>query len=250
MIAQFRCLRLLLAILPLVLVACSSTRSSHDRVDVEPEVVRSVERFRKEYVLAPGDQVEIVVRRTPEVSRTVTVRPDGFITIPLVDDVRAGGLTPRELDQNLTRLLSERLVDPDVTVIASQVRQPIVYVTGEVNNGGAVVPLRDAPTAMQAITFAGGLRRSAAAGDVAVIRLNDEGFLELITVPPLASGQPGRSMALMALVLQPDDVIFVPESGRSQFARVLDDFVNRPLAGLNALVGTYVNFELVEELTQ
>lgn len=227
---------------------CVSPGTDVTAVEVSPAVVRSAVRFTKEYVLAPGDQVEIHVRRTPEVSRTVMIRPDGRISLPLLDEVEAAGKTPRELDALLTERLSERLIDPEVTVIAVQVRQPVVYVTGDVGQA-AVVPLREAPTAMQAIAFAGGLRRSAAERDIAILRLAEDGHLQAILVTPPGSGQVAPYMELRRTLLQADDVIFVPESTRSQVARGLDDFINRPLQGLNSLVGTYVNFRLVEEIT-
>lgn len=234
----------------LVTVSCVSARADVESIDVGPEVVRSATRFRKEYVLAAGDQIEIHVRRFPEVSRTVMIRPDGMISLPLIDDVPAAGRTLRTLDDELTALLGQRLVDPEVTVIAMSIRQPVVFVTGDVTNNATVVPLRDAPTAMQAITFAGGLRRSAAARDVTIIRLAEDGHLLALPVSVEGGGQPAPALALSRTILAADDIIFVPESGRSQIARILDDFVNRPLAGLNAIVGTYVNFELVRELNQ
>ena len=74
--------------------------------------MQSEARFRKEYVLVPGDQVEILIRRVPEVSRKVTIRSDGFISLSMLDEVSAAGLTPRELDAKLTGLFSARVVDP------------------------------------------------------------------------------------------------------------------------------------------
>jgi polysaccharide biosynthesis/export protein len=232
-----------------MLQGCASSRAGGAQVRVTPQVLQSETRFRKEYVLSAGDQIEVVVRRTPEASHTVTIRPDGHISLPLLDDVTAAGMTPRELDAKLTELFSARLVEPEVAVIATQVRQPMVYVVGDVTNTVAL-PLRDAPTAMQAITLAGGLRRSAAARDIAIIRLSDDGYLQAIPITVKGGGQPGPYMALMSSLLQPDDIIFVPENGRSQFSRLLDDLVNRPLFGINSLVQTFVNFRLVRELNR
>lgn len=231
----------------LLLPACVSPRTVKSQVPVEPQIVQSAIRFHKEYVLAPGDQVEVVVRQVPEVSRAVTIRPDGYISLPLLDDVSAAGLTPPALDEKLTVLLSARLVEPEVTVIASQVRQPVVYVTGDVN-APAAVPLRDAPTAMQAVAFAGGLRRSAAARDIAIIRLTEDGYIQAIPISVEANGQPGPYMALRSALLQADDIVFVPESGRSQLTRFLDDLVIRPVNAINGLLAIYVNFRFIQEL--
>lgn len=210
----------------------------------EPPIRQSKEQFRKEYLLAPGDQIEVSVRRVPEASRTVMLRPDGFISLPMIGDIQAAGLTVNELKEQLTRSWSERLVEPEVTVIALQVRQPVVYVTGDVNNPTAV-PLRNAATVMQAIALAGGFRRSAATKEVALIRLSDNGHVEAL--PLIASNQQkSLDLVLGSTLLKSDDIIIVPESVRSKFARFLEDFINRPLQGINAVAGTYATFKLIQ----
>ena len=236
--------------LPLLFLlgGCASARPS--KVDVPlPEPLQSQAKFRKEYVFAPDDQIEVVVQRTPEASRALVIRPDGYISLPLLGDVEAAGLTPRELDEKLTTLFAGRLLNPEVTVIALKVRQSVVYVTGEVGNPVAV-PLRDAPTAMHAIALASGLRKSAAGRDVTIIRLTPEGHVRAIPVGGGIGGQPGTFMSLRTAALQADDLIFVPESGRSQMARFLDDFVNRPLGSFQGIFSAYVNFRLVEKLNE
>lgn len=232
-----------------LLPACMSPRARKSQLAVEPRLVQSETRFRKEYVLAPGDQIDVLVRRASEVSRTVNIRPDGYISLPLLDDVRAAGLSPAELKAKLTQLFSARLVDPEVTVIANQVRQPMVYVAGDVGNPGAV-PLRSAATAMQAIGFTGGLRRSAAARDIAIIRLTEDGYVRAIPLVVEVGGQPGPYMTLRSTALQADDIIFVPENGRSQLARFLDDIVNKPLLTINSILGVYVNFKFIDVLSR
>jgi polysaccharide biosynthesis/export protein len=233
----------------LFLPGCVGTRAKVSQIPVPPEVVLSEARFRKEYVWAPGDQLEIVVRRVPEVSRTVIVRPDGYITLPLLDDVKAAGLTAAELKQTLTKSFSTRLVEPEVTVIALQVPPPVVYVIGDVVNNVSV-PLRNAPTAIEAIAYAGGFRRSSKLGDTTIIRLGEDGYIRAIPVSNAAGGQPGPVIGLRNALLQPDDIVFVPESGRSQVARFLDDIVNRPLTTLGGVLGLYFNFRLVQILTR
>jgi polysaccharide export outer membrane protein len=232
-----------------VQAACAAAHTNVDLVPLTPEVVQSSGRFRKEYVLAPGDQVEVLVRRVPEVSRGALIRPDGFISLPMLQDVAAAGLTARELSERLTKLFSARLLEPEVNVIPVQVRQAVVYVVGDVNNVVAV-PFRDAPTPIQAITLAGGFRRSAAARDITIIRLTEDGNLRAIVVDSTIAGQPGPYMTLRGAQLQSDDIVFVPENGRSQVTRFLDDFISRPLVAVNSIVGTVVNFRLIEELAQ
>lgn len=240
-----RCLSLFF----ILLTGCVSSRVKVAQVAVAPEVVATQARFRKEYVWAPGDQLEVAVRRTPEVSRTVTVRPDGFITLPLLDDVKAAGLTASELKAALTKALATRLTEPEVTVIAIQVPPPAVYVIGDVGNNLAV-PLRNASTPIEAITLAGGFRRSAKSQDTTIIRLGEDGYIRAISLPNTAGGQAGATIALRGFLLQPDDIVFVPENGRSQVARFLEDLVNRPVAAISGTVGVYFNFRLINLLTR
>lgn len=246
--AQLFCCGILLAGSTL-LSGCVSARTSVTPVPVQPQVLESALRFRKEYILAAGDQIEVAVRRVPEVSRNVTIRPDGFISLPMLQDVLAAGSTPRELAEKLTQLFSARLLKPEVNVLPLQVRQPAIYVVGDVNAPGTV-PFRDAPTAMQALAFAGGMRRSAAARDVAIIRITEDGFLRVIRVTADAKGQPGPYAALRSTSLLADDVIFVPESSRSQISRFFDEVLTRPIVTINSILGTYLNFRLVQEVSQ
>lgn len=241
---------LLCFLLLLLLVSgCVSPHPKVSQIPAAPQVVASEGRFRKEYVWTPGDQLEVSVRRVPEVSRTVVVRPDGYISLPLVDDVKAAGLTAEELKTTLTAKFAARLAEPEVTVIAIQVPPPVVYVFGEVNNNAAV-PLRSAPTAIEAITNAGGFRRSAKAKDSIIIRLGDDGFIHAIPVYDVAGNQPGPIMSLRGAVLMADDIIFVPENGRSQVTRFLDDLVNRPLSSVIGTLGVYLNFRLIRVTQQ
>ncbi|MCZ2156331.1 MAG: hypothetical protein LC114_20915, partial [Bryobacterales bacterium] len=76
------------------------------------------------------------------------------------------------------------------------------------------------------------------------------GYVQAIQVPVAVKGQPGPYMALRSTLLQPDDIIFVPETGRSQVSRMLEDFVNRPLVGVTSVLGVYVNFRFIEALTR
>ncbi len=153
------------------------------------------------------------------------IRPDGFISLPLLQEVKAAGLTPGELAESVRVALANRLLRPEVTVIPVTVRQPTVYVLGEVRAPGAF-PLRTAVTAAQAIALAGGSLRSAAEAAVTVIRLSDDGFLEAISVQSDSYfSQPGPFLALAATPLKADDIVFVPESGRSQVMRVMNDLL-------------------------
>jgi polysaccharide export outer membrane protein len=195
---------------------------------VKPEIVQSAVRFQKEYLLFAGDQIEISVWRVPELSRTVSIGPDGKVSLPLMQDVQAAGLTARELAEKVKAHLALRLLNPEVTVIPLSIRQPVVHVLGDVKNPSAI-PFRSAQTALQAIGQAGGLIRSSAAGDVTIIRLSSDGYLQAIPIDAQAGGQPGPYMGLGLVKLEPDDIVFVPESNRSQAVRFLSELVLTPV---------------------
>jgi len=240
----------LLLLTPSLTVGCASVRPTIADVAVPPAqetLLQSTERYQKEYVLLADDQIEVVVQRSPEVSRSVLIRPDGYISLPLLGDVKAAGLAPRELAAKLTELFSKRMIDPEVAVIATRVRPATVYVSGEVG-APAALPLRDAPTVMQAVALTGGFRKSGAVGEVVIIRLAPDGHLRAIRIPSVSGGQPGRYMSMRLMRLEPDDLVFVPESNRAQFARIIDDMINKPLTGLNSLASPLINYRLIQVL--
>ena len=214
-----------------LIASCASVRTNVDSLPVKPEIVQSAVRFQKEYILFTGDQLEISVWRVPEMSRNVSIGPDGKVSLPLAQDVQAAGLTARELAEKLKAVLSSRLLNPEVTVIPVSIRQPVVQVLGDVRNPSPV-PFRNAQTALQAISNAGGLIRSSAAADVTIIRLSSDGYLRAIPVEIEAGGQPGPYLGLGLVKLEPDDIVFVPESNRSQAIRFMQDFILQPIQAL------------------
>jgi polysaccharide export outer membrane protein len=233
------------ALLAFVVGGCASTRpATPPAEDAIPKVIRSSVKFQKEYLLYAGDQIEVLIWRNAEVSRTVVIRPDGFISLPLLQEVKAAGLTPRELAASVAQAYAGRLVNPEVTVIPVQIRQPSVYVLGDVRVPGAY-PYRQAVTAAQALAMAGGVLRTGWEGQTAIIRLSPEGYLEAIPIGGGASGewfftdQIGPYRVLGNTPLQVDDIIFVPETGRSQFFRALSDLL--------IPFQIYLNYRLIEE---
>lgn len=236
------------AVLVASLAGCVSQKASGP-VRAPEQVVQSSARFKKEYVLAAGDQIEVVLVRTPTLSRPCVIRPDGFISLPMVGEVKAAGTTVPDLGVELEKRYAARLVDPEVTVVAQSVRQPVVFVMGEVG-APTPVPLRDAPTAAQALARAGGLRHTADQKKIAIIRLEDDGVIRARVIEPRVSGQPAAYMALAAEMLQADDIIFVPENDVAQFGRMVDELVNKPLSGINSAFTPYFQLKTIQLLDQ
>jgi polysaccharide export outer membrane protein len=122
-----------------------------------------------DYVIAPQDVLNISVWKEPDLTRTIPVRPDGKISMPLLNDVRAAGLTPVQLAGVITTGLRKFVNEPQVTVIVSEINSRRIYVLGEVNHAGAQ-PLLPNMTVLQAVSSAGGFTIYASVKHIYVLR--------------------------------------------------------------------------------
>jgi polysaccharide biosynthesis/export protein len=122
-----------------------------------------------DYRLVAGDKLRIEVYKDAHLSQSLQVRPDGKITLPLVGDLVAAGRTPIELRNQIANALKEYVANPAVTVIVTEVVEPVVYVMGEVNQPGAV-PLRGPMTVLQALAVAGGFKEFANPNGIKILR--------------------------------------------------------------------------------
>lgn len=161
------------------------------------------------YILANEDEIEVVVFRNPEVSRTVTIRPDGMISLPLVGEVRAAGLTPDQLRQRLTQLFSTFVREPQVAVIVRVFHRVRVAVLGQVRRPG-VHELAQGATVLDALAAAEGLAPDAGLGEVRLMRGQDPPVLidleRLLLVGDLSLNRR----------LQPGDSVVVPEDATAR----------------------------------
>jgi polysaccharide export outer membrane protein len=121
------------------------------------------------YVIGAGDLLSVHVWKEPEISRRVAVRPDGKISLPLVQDVQAAGLTPAQLGAALSEAFRAHLKDPEVAVVVDQVHSKKFHVLGEVARPGSF-PLLTPTTILQALTEAGGFREFANTKKIQLIR--------------------------------------------------------------------------------
>jgi polysaccharide export outer membrane protein len=122
-----------------------------------------------DYIIGPEDVLDVSVWKEAELTRTLPVRPDGKISMPLLNDVQAAGLTPNRLAQSLTEKLKKYLTAPQVTVMVSQINSQRVYVIGEVTRPGAY-PMLPGMNILQAISSAGGLTQFANAKKIFLLR--------------------------------------------------------------------------------
>lgn len=159
-----------------------------------------------EYKIGPQDVLRIDVWKEPEISRTAPVRPDGRITLPLVNDVQAAGLTATQLAAVIADGLRKFLTNPQVTVGVTEINSRRVYVTGEVTRPGAF-PLLPNMTVLQALSSSGGFSQFAKLKGIYVLR-TEEGkqVKHPFNYKEVVSGKKPE----LNIVLQPGDVIVVP----------------------------------------
>jgi polysaccharide export outer membrane protein len=158
------------------------------------------------YVIGPQDVVDISVWKEPELSRSVPVRPDGKISLPLVNDVQAAGLTPAQLGAQITTSLTKYVTNPQVTVIVSQINSQRIYILGEVARAGSYTLLPEM-TVLQALSDAGGFTAFANSKKIYVLR-QDNGKQQKVpfNYKDVVSGKdPGQN-----ITLKPGDTIIVP----------------------------------------
>jgi polysaccharide export outer membrane protein len=163
---------------------------------------------REVYLIGVTDILLISVWKNPELSVEIPVRADGMISVPLIDDVQAEGLTPQELKEVIAEELSEFVAAPDVTVLVRQMNSRFVSVLGEVRQPQRVPLTRDLRV-LEAIAMVGGFSTFADKGDVRVVRRKPDGgeaeyrFDYDAYVRGVA---PDTN-----IVLQPGDTIIVPD---------------------------------------
>jgi protein involved in polysaccharide export with SLBB domain len=173
------------------------------------------------YTIAPGDQLDIKFFYNPELNETITVRPDGMISLQLIDEIQAAGLKPPELDNKLTELYSRELRKPVLTVIVRSFTRQRIYVGGEVNTPGLIV-LPAGMTTLQAIFQSGGFKETADPAETLVIRKgeNNQPMPIRIDLAALMEAQGGSDFQLRA-----DDIVYVPKSAIANANKFIDEYI-------------------------
>jgi polysaccharide export outer membrane protein len=158
-----------------------------------------------EYVIGPEDALHIAVWREADLTASLPVRPDGKISLPLLDDVQAAGLTPKQLADSITEKLKKYVADPRVTVVVTQINSKRIYLVGEVLHVGAT-PMLPNMTVLQALSSAG-LNQFANTKRIYVLRTENGKQQKLpVNYRKLVKGEQIEQNYL----LQPGDTIVVP----------------------------------------
>ncbi len=198
--------QLTMIIVLLSLSACATTSNVATSI---PNPSTSMAPSPAKVVLGPGDVIDIRFRFLPELDYQQAIRPDGNISLQMVDEVMAAGMTPEELDNHLTKLYSSKLKSPEITVFVVTLANRVVYVGGEVGTPG-MLPLLGNMTATQAVLNSGGFKETAEPENAIIIRKaqNNQPVPMLVNMQKVLDGD-GTSVDVP---LQPADIVYVPKS--------------------------------------
>jgi polysaccharide biosynthesis/export protein len=156
------------------------------------------------YIIAPGDQLQVEVWQSPDQTRTLVVRPDGMITLPLVNDVPASGDTVPQFQARLTEKLKQFLKDPRVSITVLTFSDKKIFIQGQVRNPAAFNYSGDLYL-LQALTLAGGTTPFSEGCAVIVRRKGDQFLRYDVDLIPVTQGKDLKDN----IALQPNDVITV-----------------------------------------
>ena len=195
---------LMIPVMALLLLASVSAQQKKDEVTAA-EKSKAVADVAT-YIIRPTDILSITVWKEPSLSSaTVPVRPDGMISMPLLNDVQAAGLTPMKLAETIAAELKKFIHDPQVSIVMTEVNSQRVYLLGEVAKPGPVPLIADL-TVLQAISSAGGLSQFANSKKIYVLR-NEAGKQHKIAFnyKQALKGESNQNISLQA-----GDTIVVP----------------------------------------
>ena len=190
-------------------------------------------RDKPHYRLGFGDVIEVKFFNNEKFNETLTVRPDGRISMQKVGDIPVAGLTPNRLSQLIAKIYARILKNPEVTVIVRNFGGSQVYILGEVNSPGAI-PLQRNLTILQTLAQAGGYTEAANLKSVLLMRRLNDGTIDASRVNLRARSE----QALMAndLYVKAADIIYVPKT----FIANVNTFVDQALAGFIKPLDVYL----------
>jgi len=170
------------------------------------------------YRLQPGDVLEVQFRYSTEFNQTLTVQPDGYITLEIAGDLKVAGFTIDQTREAILRQARTRLQDPVATVLLKEFQRPYFVVSGEVSQPGKI-EMRERVTAIQAIMLAGGMKETAKSSQVVVFRKinSDTAEVKLLNLKSIKK----TSDLENDLTLQAGDMVYVPRDKISKVERFM-----------------------------
>ena len=208
----------------LLLSACSNVVRNPTPLDYPGVQAAAVPT--DEYHIQVGDQLDVKFFYQPELNESLTVRPDGRISLQLVQELKIVGMTPSQLTEKLTKAYSAELAKPSITVIVKAFNAQRVFVDGEVNKAGLVAMIGPM-TVLQSIAQGGGLKDTARTNEVIVVRRVAENKVASLVVN-LDYAIDGTDMR-QDILLQPNDIVFVPKTSIANVDVWVDQYIRRLL---------------------
>jgi polysaccharide biosynthesis/export protein len=208
----------------IIMAGCSTSITGRSGVLRDLQSSQNDALPAKEYRIQPGDLLDIKLFYNPELNEQLTVRPDGRITLQLVNDVVAAGLTPAQLTAVLTKAYSGELRNPKVAVIIRTSVADRIYVDGEVNRAG-LIPLVGPTTVLQSISQAGGIKETARTGEVILLRKTEDNKMTAFTIniDQAFSGTANNR----DVYLKPNDIVYVPKSTIADVNTWVDIYIRK-----------------------
>jgi len=177
----------------------------------KPDVIVQPGPPQEGFVLGPEDVIEVVVWKNPDLTRQVVIRPDGKISLALIGDVMASGLTADQLARNIAEKYKAVKENPSVSVNVMEVNSYYVFMVGEVIKPGKL-PLKSYTTILQAISLAEGFTQFASSNDIQVVRMTkgEDGTLKEIRIPLRYSDLISEEGGVYNITLKSGDTVVVP----------------------------------------
>ena len=201
----------------LVAIGCGATKPTAPPITSET----SPTALPSPYVLVPGDLIDVKLYYNPDLNETLRVRPDGKVSMQLIGEFEASGLSPAELADHVKTRYAALVPHPEVAVIVREFAPPKVYVGGEVNIPSALA-LHGGLTSLQAILSSGGAKRSANLGQVLLIHHSGN---DAVAVIPLNVKRIQRG-EVADVALQPYDIVYVPMSPIAEVGNFVQQYIN------------------------
>jgi len=158
------------------------------------------------YVIGPRDTLSVIFWRDKDMSADVSVRPDGMISLPLINEVKAEGLTPDQLRDQVTQRAARYVADPTVSIVVREINSRQVFIVGEVNRPGAY-SLMMPTSVMQLISLAGGVREFAKMKDIVILRTQAG---KQTAIPFNYKDVMNGKKLTQNILLQPGDTVIIP----------------------------------------
>ena len=176
------------------------------------------------YVLGNGDKIEVSVWNYPDLKREMSVRPDGWISYPLIGEVKAAGVTPAVLSEQIRQQLLQYIKDPHVSVIVLDYKSKKILVMGDVLKPG-LYQFEGGMTAFDAIAVAGGYNKHAELKSILVVRNGYSAQPEFYLANLHKAFHDG--IRTRNVMLKPDDIVFVPKNFLGNLGDMMDYFLTR-----------------------